>query len=173
MFDDLVSGAWWTPNEYELSSERPDSSSLIESLGDEDAWENLVDRLYSFRLLGDDWDGDGALAPRMEVVATAVGLIRGLKAGRFSPASHASVSPAGGIVIEWRSESEYIEAEIETPGLIEWMCMRPGLPTSHREQQLSLDRDARSSTTTEATKTTPPQTVASEMDQLVFLHGSG
>ncbi len=49
----------------------------------DDAWDNAIDELRSFRGLKDDWDGEGSLAPPHDLIEMAIGL-----AARFRDISH-------------------------------------------------------------------------------------
>ncbi len=89
----------------------------------EGLWAQRLERLLSIRSLREDWDGDGAGAPIPEVVDAAIYFLDRIHHSEDLPIPDRIVpSPNGTVVIEWQLPPHtYLEAEIATPGTIEWM----------------------------------------------------
>lgn len=112
-----VTKYWSSPIE-----ESPTTSTAGVSLG----WLRDLETVGSY---GDDWDGQGSVAPAPALVRFAQQLIYQLCAQeRMMPPERVVASPRGGLVLEWRHPEGYVEAEIEEPGRVEWM-----LETLHGE----------------------------------------
>jgi len=132
------SAAWWVTEGYRLlpSSGRLSQEGLTTGLDTHCAWTSKIHRTNELRFLSDDWDGEGALAPRPEIIAVAVGLLRGLMEQNWRPPSQVAPSPTGGVIVGWRHGSDYFEAEIDGPDIVEWMSLREGEPARHWHQEL-------------------------------------
>ena len=96
----------------------------------------LGQELEDLRALPDNWDGEGADAPKTELVDSAIDLLGYLQNKcTLPPPTRVAASPAGNIVLEWQLEnSVYLEAEIVEPFHVEWMLERPFIPTRHWEE---------------------------------------
>lgn len=114
-------------------------STSIES-DTESGWSNrmegLIQELEHIRLFQDNWDGEGAEAPKTELVDSAIDLLGSLQSQRtLPPPTRMAASPAGDIILEWQLEhSVYLEAEIVEPFHVEWMLELPFRPTQHWEE---------------------------------------
>ncbi|HEY4696663.1 MAG TPA: hypothetical protein VIH29_01470 [Gallionella sp.] len=96
----------------------------------------LGQELEDIRTLPDNWDGEGAEAPKAELVDSAIDLLSSLQSQRtLPPPTRIAASPAGNIILEWQLEhSVYLEAEIVEPFRVEWMLELPFHPTRHWEE---------------------------------------
>ena len=96
----------------------------------------LSQELEDIRALPDNWDGEGAEAPKAELVDSVIDLLGSLQSQRtLPPPTRMAASPVGNIILEWQFEhSAYLEAEIVEPFHVEWMLELPFLPTQHWEE---------------------------------------
>ena len=107
----------------------------------EDRWSNrmmgLIQELEDIQSLQDNWDGEGAEAPKSELVDSTITLLRFIQ-NTLPPPTRITPSQTGNIVLEWQFEDNiYLEAEIVDPFHIEWMLEVPFQPTQHWEEELS------------------------------------
>lgn len=100
-------------------------------------WFDSAKTLAEFASLADDWDGEGAIAPKPLLILKAMLLLIELHdAGDRSPPSRVGACPMGGILFEWQQacstylcrggSHSYLEVEITPAGAIEWMEERKG-----------------------------------------------
>jgi hypothetical protein len=110
-------------------------STSVESEFDRQWTERAAD-LRRIRSLRDDWDGEGAEAPRPEVVDSVEDLLELLRRNQsLPPPSRVVASPNGSVIIEWQMEGgAYREAECSEPYRAEWMLEVPNRPTTHWPQ---------------------------------------
>ncbi len=114
-------------------------STSIESDA-ESGWSNrmtgLIQELEDIQSLQDNWDGEGAEAPKAELVDSAIDLLGFLQSQQtLPPPTRMAASPAGNIILEWQFEQNvYLEAEIVEPFHVEWMLELPIHPTQHWEE---------------------------------------
>jgi hypothetical protein len=95
-------------------------------------WQRAIEALHRIGTLTDDWDGQGAEAPRHEIVEWAVDWVGQMRHYRQAlPPSGAVPGVAGEIYLEWRGESYYVVAEITAPARVEWTLSLPGQPNRH------------------------------------------
>lgn len=107
----------------------------------EDRWSSrmmgLIQELEDIQSLQDNWDGEGAEAPKPELVDSTITLL-GFIQNTLPPPTRITPSQTGNIVLEWQFEDNvYLEAEIVDPFHIEWMLEVPFQPTQHWEEELS------------------------------------
>jgi len=118
----------------------PDGLSTFIESDTENEWSNrmaeLIQELEHIRSFQDNWDGEGAEAPKTDLVDSAVDLLGSLQSQRtFPPPTRIAASPAGHIILEWQFEHNvYLEAEIVEPFHVEWMLGQPLHPTQHWEE---------------------------------------
>lgn len=111
--------------------------------GVERQWMECIYELKRLRSLRDDWDGDGAQAPKPEVVDSIEGLFEALRKKAFGPPSRITASVHGNIVIEWQlNGGSYLEAECSEPYRAEWMLEIPGNRIHHWVQEWPSRTDA-------------------------------
>ena len=95
-------------------------------------WCDSARTLAGFVNLVDDWDGQGAIAPKPLLIIKAMSLLIELHAANeLLPPFRIGACPMGGILFEWQAASGYLEAEITPDDAIEWMEEREGQPTRH------------------------------------------
>lgn len=116
---------------------QPDAAlTSVRDAGGNAEYQGVVDELLRVRALGDDWDGQGAAAPRPDVVDSALRWILEMRANPRAVLP-ARVVPGvdGGIVLEWQAGASRLEVEISRPDRVEWMRTVPGQGTEHGEMQ--------------------------------------
>ena len=106
----------------------------------EDRWSNrvteLIQELENIQSLHDNWDGEGAEAPKSELIDSAITLL-GFIQKKLPPPSRITPTQNGGIVLDWQFENNiYLEAEIADPCLVEWMLEIPFQQTQHWEEEI-------------------------------------
>jgi hypothetical protein len=95
-------------------------------------WEPAVVKMVEFQHLGDDWDGQGALAPSHELLASAIGLAYTLKDQGADPPHCVVAGVEGTVTLEWHDpDGTYTEVEIVRPLYAEVMMIEPGQPARH------------------------------------------
>lgn len=114
-------------------------STFLES-DTENEWSNrtagLIQELENILSFQNNWDGEGAEAPKAELVDSTIDLLGSLQSQRILPPPiRIAASPTGNIILEWQLEhSVYLEAEIVEPFRVEWMLEQPFHPTQHWEE---------------------------------------
>lgn len=94
-------------------------------------WNAIIADLRSLRELEDDWDGNGAKAPKDAVVKSAIEWAHYLLKFNQSPPSSIMVGPNGTILFNWQDENGHFDAEMTRPNYLEWMHNVPGRPARH------------------------------------------
>lgn len=94
-------------------------------------WLACVRRLLELRELPDDWDGEGAEAPRPEVVDSAIEYVELRLEGLLPPPARIAASPSGAVIMEWQLGKSYLEIEIAEPHMAEWMLEQAGAEPEH------------------------------------------
>jgi hypothetical protein len=90
-------------------------------------WARTVQKLRAMGRLYDDWDGLGATAPDRELVDNAEAFLALFRAhAPNSPPSRVIAGPNGTVVFGWQSPSMQLEAEIESPGVAEFVLEESG-----------------------------------------------
>jgi ribosomal protein L30/L7E len=85
-------------------------------------WEQVIDSLYKMFLLKNDWDGMGADAPYLDVIASAIELMERVRSRHgWPPPSRAVATSNGSVILEWQTPRKSLDIEIERPGHAEWM----------------------------------------------------
>src|SRR5688572_25066409 len=107
---------------YTLSDSYPtrplDESGLLASALDPlpaQTWGRLIDDLLALRRLEDDWDGQGAIAPPVALVDSAITLAQHLRAIGKPPADFAVAGVNGTVMFEWHHPASYVEIEVTAP----------------------------------------------------------
>ena len=104
-------------------------------------WQIIEDQLFSYSSVADNWDGEGSIAPKPEIVSSAIDLVRNLKVRpelySYAP-SNAAISTDGSIVIVWRTNGLYADAEISTVGLVDWMVIPAGSQAEHSTNKIGI-----------------------------------
>lgn len=101
-----------------------------------DDMEDRSNRMIELKSLQDNWDGEGAEAPKLELINIAITLL-GFIQHTLPPPTRITPSQTGNIVLEWQfKDSTYLEVEIVDPFHIECMLEVPSLPTRHWEEKL-------------------------------------
>jgi hypothetical protein len=140
----ITRSTWSTEQILDSESAADLALSPSEAAAQADAqWLRIERDILAMRRLQDDWDGEGADAPRSSVVESAVGLLRDLRDADGAPPVRATASPDGSVIIEWQSPGEYLEAEISKPYHVEWMHKRAGGPVQHWTDRRPLPRRRR------------------------------
>ncbi len=125
----MLSPAPYVPSTRALHSNGLRSSPEYE-------WLRRIDDLLAIRGLGDDWDGLGAEAPRIELVDSAIEIAKALREDPTLPApTRVAATPTGAVLFEWQYPPVYLEAEVTGPTHIEWMLEVAGHETQHWESE--------------------------------------
>jgi len=98
-------------------------------------WRKVVDELLAARDLEDDWDGQGAKAPSIEVVDTSLVLVQKLRTAGFAPPNDFGPSVNGAMTLAWRSDTSSMEIEVLSSTRIEGYRWRKG---DDRAEQFAL-----------------------------------
>jgi hypothetical protein len=89
-------------------------------------WREVIDNFLAARSLRDDWDGQGAKAPTIDVVDTSLQLAVKLRQLGISPPDDFGVGINGTITIAWRTPEWSVEVEVCSPVRIEGFRWRRG-----------------------------------------------
>ncbi len=108
---------------YSRSAYPPDFPAAAVVASEPRGWRRADDALRAIRLLGDDWDGNGARAPLAGVVDAAIRIGRRLASQRWPEPASLSASPSGSIVMSWQEHNQYLEIEVVSPTRAEWMSV--------------------------------------------------
>lgn len=81
---------------------------------------NVMEQFRRLGSLSPNWDGEGGLVPRVDILNSTAGLIDEIL--RYAPAidePYVRPTPNGGILLAWQHENseEDMEVELETPGV--------------------------------------------------------
>ncbi len=104
-------------------------------------WEKLETEIYSAMVSGKQIDESydpldiNALNSSLMLIDNLRSVEEG--ATKLPPPSRLVFSPAGGVALEWQIFDVYIEAEINEPGVAEWMIESPGEPARHYREEIS------------------------------------
>lgn len=99
------------------------SSSSETNLRNIEKWRSVSDEVSRFSNLQYDWDGLNADAQDPEIVETALRLIDDFCKNGYPPPTSWIATPSGTVGLEWYTRKNYLEIEIVTPSLIEWMTV--------------------------------------------------
>lgn len=96
-------------------------------------WDRVQDELLSFIQLSDDWDGQGAVRPRPDLVGAAINWLRSMPSADSTavPPSYVSAAPCGEVLLVWETEHDYLEAEVVGADRVEWMRVIGDLAAEH------------------------------------------
>lgn len=100
---DLSGSAMFTRNEiagYPVSSTR---------------WNDVLTEVRNMRYLQDDWDGDGSLAPSVEVVDSAIAYGSNLRQTYVDPPDRVIAGVNGTVIFEWSVVDRIRQCEICSP----------------------------------------------------------
>ncbi len=98
-----------------------DTVSLQPASAPASTWRNnVLQQLRQLGSLAPNWDGEGGLVPKVDILNSAAGLVDEIL--RHAPSlaePYVRPTPDGGILLAWQNESsgEDIEVELETPGI--------------------------------------------------------
>lgn len=108
---------------------------------DIDNWASTERSLLDLYKLDDNWDGEGADAPKFEIIKTAYQLLISMQNQDQPVPTQISATLTGGIVVYWRNDDVYIEAEINEPNLVEWMQTEPNVQPRYWDTTLNNSFD--------------------------------
>jgi len=107
------------------------SALSASSTGSGDSWVERIESLNRLHELKDDWDGDGAIAPRNDLLSSAKALLLGMRKNGWVAPTGVAAGPNGTVLIDWQNEKNYFEVEVVAPFQAEWMASIPGKPPEH------------------------------------------
>jgi hypothetical protein len=139
----------WTNQVAITTYSSSDVFMTLKTESQQDPWDNCLQSLLTLRDLDDDWDGEGSRRPNTHNVETAIAWVTCMRSqiGSASvvekmpeamkqslpfrylvPPFAPEVMPGtdGEISLIWRTQEEYLEAEINEPGHFEWMSIKKG-----------------------------------------------
>jgi len=87
----------------------------------QERWRDAFARLRALFYLDSNWDGEAALAPDPARLQCANDLMSALEEEGWSPPSRILPTFDGNVLLEWQTPNTYEEAEITSPGRVEWM----------------------------------------------------
>lgn len=110
-----------------------ESKALIDNAAWEKVKNDVYELIYSGNNLGEDFE-----TLNIDILNSALSFIEMAKVDlEIPPPVRFVVSPLGNVAFEWQSEGGvYIEAEIEEPGIVDWMMELPKLPTKHFSKEI-------------------------------------
>ncbi len=88
-------------------------------------WRKIFDSLQAFRLLEDDWDGSGGIAPDPKLIDRAKEIAETWRNRQLTVPCRVTASIGGGIIFEWQEGGSYRELVIESPFLGQVMKAEP------------------------------------------------
>lgn len=92
-------------------------------------WNERIDELLAIRQLEDDWDGQGAPAPTIEVVDSALVFALLMRRDGVVPPTGVVQGLNGEVLFDWQSEDgKYIEVEVTAPYTASGWLHVPGEP---------------------------------------------
>ena len=94
-------------------------------------WDERIDRLLAIRQLEDDWDGQGAPAPAVDVVDSALVLALLLRHDGVVPPTGVVQGVGGEVLFDWQSPDTYVEVEVTGPYAADAFIHVPGQPLRH------------------------------------------
>lgn len=65
------------------------------------AWNRVISKIQSFRSFKDDWDGEGSLAPKKELIDHIVSRATSFWKFEFNVPSRILITDEGAVAIEW------------------------------------------------------------------------
>jgi hypothetical protein len=96
-------------------------------------WNSCREQLLQWRGMGSDWDGDGADAPKPEIIDTIVGLIRsgvGRQILSENPPDSVNALRDGTISLDWYlPASTHVIMRFDAPTVAQVIKISPGKPT--------------------------------------------
>lgn len=119
----------WSPVAYAHLHNKPP--------GQRTAWHRVIEELRRLRLLKDDWDGDGAAAPAVPVVETAIQEAIRLRNLYHSPPDRIAAGVNGSVVMEWIRGDRILEVEVVAPSEIDYR--QGGRPLLDAAEALPFD----------------------------------
>jgi len=104
-------------------------------------WRQIFRDVRSLAALRLNWDGYDATPPTQQVINRIMELLNSCRQAHVAPPCRVAASPAGSIVVEWRMNGTYREAEISDSPMIEWMSRNPDGTFEHWETPIWMDTD--------------------------------
>lgn len=118
------------------SSSEAFSAPIAGQVVDRERWHAAYKMLARLSALHQNWDEDGAPAPSPLCLATARRLLEKIEQETGSAPDRIVPAPGGEILIEWHAPGFYLEAEIATPWIVEWMKQVGDGPVQHWDWDL-------------------------------------
>jgi hypothetical protein len=85
------------------------------------SWDEALIKSAGLRRLGEDWDGQGASAPRQELIEGCRILLETAQRHQvLPPPTFVAAAPDGAVCVEWQWKGIRLEAEV-ADDRIEWM----------------------------------------------------
>lgn len=96
-----------------------------------DTWRLRMEELLALRTLEEDWDGQGAKAPSVDLVDSALHLAERLRQQGIDAPCRIVPGVNGTVIFEWQQDGIYREMEVTRPGHAEIMEMSADRTPKH------------------------------------------
>jgi hypothetical protein len=106
---------------------------------EQERWRAAFGMLARLHDLRPNWDEENAPALNLLCLATARRLLEKIESEAGSAPDRIVPAPGGEILIEWHAPGFYLEAEIATPWIVEWMEQVEDRPAQHWDWDLFED----------------------------------
>lgn len=105
-------------------------------------WDDAIDSLSRIAMLDDNWDGEGALAPKAAALRGAILFLQQIYRTSTNTAPTRIVPDSdGAIIFEWQTPDVYIEARIENGDDVEWMIVPSAGSVIHTTYDISTTNE--------------------------------
>ena len=127
----------WTKTEVSGSELDNITSPTGFALRTIDEWPRQLSRIAKLKLLKDNWDGEGAIAPSRELLQSLAHLLRIHQENGYPAPSRIVPTVDGIIAIEWQMPPRFASLEIARPYEGEWLIEQPGYRPEFRVEKWS------------------------------------
>ena len=83
-------------------------------------WDSVINSLYKFKSLEDNWDGEGSHAPNRESIDMLIDFFGYVRPFNEAP-SRVLVAHGGEVIVEWQYHDYILELETSFPGILDFM----------------------------------------------------
>ncbi len=85
-----------------------------------DLWDSALSELIRIQGYDVDWDGEGTPAPRRDLVASAMNLLKWLRVNGWEAPLRVLCTVNSKIAFEWQTPFDYVQLEVTMPGRGIW-----------------------------------------------------
>jgi hypothetical protein len=106
-------------------------------------WEQRIDQLLGIRQLEDNWDGQGTVAPTVEVVDSALVLALLLRNEGIEPPTGVVQGVNGDVLFDWQApDGKFVEVEVNGPYAADVFIRLPNQPMKHLRVESQISGEA-------------------------------